>query len=158
MSKVYVYPRGKTPLPLNPEIEAETAQAIDENGQEIVTFYGENEAELKAQAQGYGWDEGSRLIWVDDPDDHPLIPGLVAGQLEREADADLEERASVSKWKPDELELIRNDSHICPTCDHVEVCGLVALPMFNAQKVVVAACLSFTPKRREDDAHSENEF
>lgn len=159
MQKIYVYSTGKGPNPLNPETQNWRAEAIDENGEEEAEFYAGSLEGLKKIAGDYGRDLSRGLttaprhaVWVDNPDEYPPIIKIREG---RQLDEDREvqsAREAQGMCDDDELEVMRDDHHLCQSCVHAAVCSVAMVPMFNTSRVTVAGCRSFLPVETEGPA------
>lgn len=92
------------------------------------------------------------LVWVESPQDHPVLREIVQRQevlpgAERTDEREPEGPSAEQLDEEAKMHALRAELHICPTCSCASVCQIShAVNACPDAFVTVSACLTYTPK------------
>jgi hypothetical protein len=98
---------------------------------------------LKAEVSGFPFGKtypGVKVLWVETPEDHPIVSGLlekISGSPEDEEE-EPEEVDETGDTTP--IDVLRAQAHGCFSCAHKNVCAIATNPLLEIHKIVISAC------------------
>lgn len=131
------------------------ARAVSSTGSEKAEFYATTIPGVKKLASEYDWGDHVRLVFVPDPEDHPILSKLLDDAEDAAEDVQRElERESGARplYEPGDLQVMRTQHHICGDCQIAEICALASHPAFEANTITVTGCAQYRPPEEAKDA------
>lgn len=130
-------------------LEDKMVRAIRADGEPIASITADDDTEDQqndiAMAVMLAGAPTADLVWVDSPQDHPVLSQMV----QRQDDLLDEQRMEQASDQDEEakMQALRAELHICPTCACSSVCQIShAVNASPEAFVTVSACLTYTPK------------
>lgn len=132
--------------------KAYEATAVTNHGEVVTSFIAGNIIGLKEAAKEYSYPTtfgNPKLVWVDSPEDHPVVSKFYAKLFEGDVD-EARAPASTEELMNESLVALRDEHHLCSRCLIRNVCAIATNPVAEQAKIVVSACQFYVPKGDEE--------